>query len=89
MQVNCTYSVWAKRPKIFVCSAEEEDKDKFETVESRIPKHKEKQQCFLEGNTVLIGEHVPLQAFILHSFIPLNLTHMPHPICMKHQWMVW
>lgn len=45
-----------------MCLVVEEDKDKFETVESRIPKHWEKQQCSLEGNTVPIGEHQPLQA---------------------------
>lgn len=65
-----------------MCTVAEEDKDKFETVESKILKHREKQ---LEGNTVPTGEHIPLEVFKLNSFIPLNLTHMHHPICLKHQ----
>ena len=68
-----------------MCSVAKEDKDKFETIESRIPKQREKQQRPLEGNTVPIGEHVPLQAFKLNSFTPLSLMNMHHPICLKHQ----
>lgn len=48
MQVNCTYSIWVRRRKVYLYPVIEKDRDKFETIESKTLRHKEKQQCPLQ-----------------------------------------